>query len=231
LVAGALMAGGDAREVVLGRVRAALATGAGGGGRGGGNEGAGAAAAAPEIPRAYRQAGRAAQPDALVARFCERVGEYRAQVLRASPASLEGVVAGLLGARRVLVPAAPPCAARGFDAVGDDPPLAVGELDRADAVLTGCALAIAETGTVVLDGSASCGRRALTLVPDHHVCVVRASQIVLDVPDAVHALCAGDLMRRPITLVSGPSATSDIELERVEGVHGPRRLDVVVVVG
>jgi L-lactate dehydrogenase complex protein LldG len=215
-VAGALMHG-DARAVVLGRVRAALATG-------------GAGAPAPvAIPRAYRQAGRAIDPDALVALFCERVGEYRAQVHRAPAASLADVVAGLLAGRRVLVPAAPPCAPHGFAALGDDPPLGVRELDGADAVLTGCALAIAATGTVVLDGSAGCGRRALTLVPDHHVCVVRARQIVLDVPDAVAALGRMDVARRPITLVSGPSATSDIELERVEGVHGPRRLDVVVV--
>jgi L-lactate dehydrogenase complex protein LldG len=94
-----------------------------------------------------------------------------------------------------------------------------------DTVLTGCALAIAETGTIVLDGGPESGRRALTLVPDHHVCVVRADQVVATVPDAIAALRAD----APLTLVSGPSATSDIELNRVEGVHGPRRLDVVVV--
>jgi L-lactate dehydrogenase complex protein LldG len=81
----------------------------------------------------------------------------------------------------------------------------------------------------VLDGSATCGRRALTLVPDHHVCIVHAAQILADVPDAIAALRRRDATRRPITLVSGPSATSDIELERVEGVHGPRILDVIVV--
>jgi L-lactate dehydrogenase complex protein LldG len=98
-------------------------------------------------------------------------------------------------------------------------------------VLTGCALAVAETGTIVLDGSAACGRRALTLVVDHHVCVVNADQILAGVPDAIAALSRMDAMRRPITLVSGPSATSDIEFERVEGIHGPRRLEVVVVGG
>ena len=113
--------------------------------------------------------------------------------------------------------------------MADEPPLTARELDGADAVLTGCALAVAETGTIVLDGSAACGRRALTLVLDHHVCVVRAAQIVAGVPDAIAALRRAEATRRPITLVSGPSATSDIELERVEGVHGPRRLDVVVV--
>jgi len=97
-------------------------------------------------------------------------------------------------------------------------------------VLTGCALAIAETGTIILDGGSDQGRRELTLVPDHHVCIVRAEQIVPDVPDAVSRLA--DRARRegpPLTWISGPSATSDIELDRVEGVHGPRRLDVVIV--
>ena len=207
---------GDARDVVLARVRAALGA---------------APAAPPPIPRAYRQAGRAAQGAALVEGFSERVGEYRARVHRATEASLDDVVARLLADRRVLVPASPPCALHGCEVVRDDPPLTARELDGADAALTGCAFAVAETGTIVLDGSAVCGRRALTLVPDHHVCVVRAAQIVADVPDAIAALRRLDVARRPITLISGPSATSDIELERVEGVHGPRVLDVVVVVG
>jgi L-lactate dehydrogenase complex protein LldG len=98
-------------------------------------------------------------------------------------------------------------------------------------VLTGCALAIAETGTIVLDGGARSGRRALTLVPDLHLCIVEAGTIVPSVPDAVGALGHAVAEGRPITLVSGPSATSDIELDRVEGVHGPRRLEVFVVEG
>ena len=207
-----------ARDEVLGRVRAAL----------------GAAPAAVEIPRAYRQAAGAPGADdraAMLALFCERVAEYRARVHRASAGDLEDVVAGLLAARRVAVAAAAPCAVRGFEALLDDPLLSPRDLDCADAVLTGCALAIAQTGTIVLDGSPLCGRRALTLVPDHHVCVVRAEQIVLDVPDAIAAVRRMDAVRKPITLVSGPSATSDIELERVEGVHGPRTLDVVVAGG
>jgi L-lactate dehydrogenase complex protein LldG len=87
---------------------------------------------------------------------------------------------------------------------------------------------VAETGTIVLDSSPACGPRALTLVPDHHVCVVLEAQIVPGVPDAVAALREAAVAGRPITMVSGPSATSDIELQRVEGVHGPRRLDVIV---
>jgi L-lactate dehydrogenase complex protein LldG len=217
---------GQARAVVLGRVRAALA---------GGGSGPPASAPAPAptptaaIARAYRQAGRVVPSEALTARFCERVDEYRARVQRTAAGSLDDVVAGLLAGRRVLVAPAAPCVAVGYEAIGDDPPLASRELAAADAVLTGCALAVAETGTIVLDGTAACGRRALTLVVDHHVCVVHAGQIVADVPDAIAALRRTGAVRRPITLVSGPSATSDIELERVEGVHGPRRLDVVVV--
>lgn len=206
---------GDAREVVLARVRAAL----------------GPAPAAPvEVPRVYRQAGRAlADPAAAVDRFCERVRQYRARVHRVPAGALDEAVADLLAGRRVLVPAQPPCGLRGFTDLRDDPPLTARELDTADAVLSGCALAVAETGTIVLDGSTPCGRRALTLVPDHHVCVVRAEQILVDVPDMIAALRRDEATRRPITLVSGPSATSDIELERVEGVHGPRLLDIVVV--
>ena len=117
----------------------------------------------------------------------------------------------------------------GVEVVIDDPVLSPRALDGLDGVLTGCALAIAETGTIVLDGGERSGRRALTLVPDWHVCVVEAGAIVAGVPDAVAALAPAAAEGRPITLVSGPSATSDIELDRVEGVHGPRTLDVVVV--
>ena len=112
----------------------------------------------------------------------------------------------------------------------DEPPLANRRLDRADGALTGCALAIAETGTIVLDAGAVQGRRALTLLPDLHICVVRAGQIVASVPEAFELLAASVReSARPLTLISGPSATSDIELKRVEGVHGPRRLEVVIV--
>jgi len=206
-----------AREAVLGRVRAALGD---------------PPPPAVAIPRAYRRAAaggaqRAAQD--VVDRFCTRVAEYRTLVHRVSAFELDALVAELVQSGRVLVPAAPPCLPASLDAVCDEPLLIPRELDAADAVLTGCALAIAQTGTIVLDGSAACGRRALTLVPDHHVCVVRGEQIVGDVPDAIAALQRIGATRRPITLISGPSATSDIELERVEGVHGPRRLDVVVV--
>jgi len=133
------------------------------------------------------------------------------------------------GARRIAVPPSAPDLGSGVEVVVDDPPLSPQALDQLDGVLTGSALAIAETGTIVLDGGERSGRRALTLVPDLHVCVVEEDRIVATVPDAVDRLGEAARDGRPITLVSGPSATSDIELDRVEGVHGPRRLEVLVV--
>ncbi|MFJ6102275.1 lactate utilization protein C [Streptomyces sp. NPDC092359] len=174
---------------------------------------------------------RPTAPDDAVALFAERVADYRATVVRCAPDEVAGAVAALLarrGARRVVVPDGfPPAYLTGVDAdlVRDAPPLTVRELDLVDSALTTAALAVAETGTLVLDAGPGQGRRALTLIPDHHLCVVRAEQVVPDVPEAL----AGLDPRRPLTFVSGPSATSDIELDRVEGVHGPRTLDVVLV--
>jgi len=212
----------SAREEVLARVRAALA----------GPDGA--RPAVPEVVRPHARADVA--PEEAVERFAERAAEYRATVHRTSGAEAASVVAGVLaahGAARVGVPPGLDGAWRpeGVELV-EDAGLGAAQLDGLDGVVTGCALAIAETGTIVLDGGARSGRRALTLVPDLHVCVVEAGQVVLSVPEAIAAL--GETVRdggRPITFVSGPSATSDIELNRVEGVHGPRRLEVVLVAG
>jgi L-lactate dehydrogenase complex protein LldG len=201
----------SARDEVLGRVRSAL----------------GAAPAVPEVPREYRAAGSG--DGDVVARFCERVSEYQATVTRVAAADLAATVSELCRGRRIAVPPGGPDVLSGVEVVVDDPPLSPQALDQLDGVMTGCALAIAETGTIVLDSGQRSGRRALTLVPDWHVCVVEASSIVAGVPDAVAALADAARAGRPITLVSGPSATSDIELDRVEGVHGPRTLDVVVV--
>ncbi len=160
--------------------------------------------------------------------LAQRVADYRATVTRTD--DVAGAIAALLaehGARRVAAPPGLPAdwLAAIPEAVRDEPPLAHAELAALDGVVTGCAHAIAETGTITLDGGPGQGRRALTLLPDLHVCVVRADQVLADVPDSIAAL--GDTTR-PVTFVSGPSATSDIELERVEGVHGPRRLAVVL---
>jgi L-lactate dehydrogenase complex protein LldG len=205
----------NAREAVLGRVRAALDGGV----------------PAPEPPRRYRQSGEGDRAE-TVERFASRVGEYRATVHRVRGGEVAEALAGIcreLGARRVGVPLDLPegWVPDGVEAVPDSG-LDPHELDRLDGALTGCAIAIAETGTVVLDGGPGQGRRALTLVPDLHLCVVEEARIVGIVPEAVRALEEAVREGRPLTFVSGPSATSDIELSRVEGVHGPRKLVVLV---
>lgn len=172
----------------------------------------------------------------LVARFCERARDYRAELRRAAGAEVAGLVEAVCrerGVSRLVVPAGLPAAWRpgGVELVADEPPLSPRELDRLDGALTGCTLAIAESGTVVLSGSPHEGRRALTLVPDLHVCVVETERIVGLLPEALELLEREGLERRPLTFVSGPSATSDIELSRVEGVHGPRDLVLVVAAG
>lgn len=190
---------------------------------------------AVSIPRDYRGAalpgGGGAADDGLLDVLEERVSDYGARVTRVPAADVAQAVTdafGRHGVRRVCrAPGVELQSGGGVEVVVDQPLLAARELDRLDGVLTGCALAIAETGTIVLDGSAQCGRRAITLVPDLHVCLVRDEQVVARVPDAVAALAAA--ARRPLTFVSGPSATSDIGFERVVGVHGPRRLEIILV--
>ncbi|MBE3014966.1 LUD domain-containing protein [Microbispora sp. NEAU-D428] len=201
----------SSRDLILARVRRALA-----------------GVPDVEITRAYRGPSRTPGEIRL---FEERVRDYRAVVHVVDEAGVAERVALSLsgrGARRVVVPAgfpAPWLAAADVEAVADDPPLSAADLDAVDGVLTTCAAAIAETGTIVLDTGPGQGRRALTLVPDYHLCVVRAAQVVAGVPDAVALLAPA----RPLTWISGPSATSDIELNRVEGVHGPRTLEVLIV--
>jgi L-lactate dehydrogenase complex protein LldG len=178
----------------------------------------------------------AGAPD-LVELFCERVGEYQATVSRAEGEDVAAAVAGITArhrARRLVVPAGLPAAWRpaGLELVEDYDELTARELERFDGALTGAGLAIAQTGTIVLDGGPDQGRRWLTLLPDLHICIVEAARVVADVPDAI-AILGGAVrsQRLAVTFVSGPSATADIELRRVSGVHGPRRLEVVVVAG
>lgn len=201
-----------AKDVVFARIRAALA----------------AAPVLPlPIPRDYHRGPVSGPGD--VALFAETVADYRARVLRIDTEAIAATVASLVPeSGMVAVPH--DCPGDWLDrvtVVRDDPagPLPDEDLDGVAAVVTGCALGIAATGTIVLDGGAAQGRRALTLIPDHHICVVRADQIVDTVPQGFAALNP----LRPLTFISGPSATSDIELERVEGVHGPRTLDVLIV--
>jgi L-lactate dehydrogenase complex protein LldG len=194
----------SARDDILARVRSALTDAPD--------------APAVSVPRRTRDASLDA-----VSLFCERVADYRAEVERCSTDELDDRLRRALpeGAR-VVVP-------RDLDLDGPgavvDDGLSAAELDALDAVVTRARLGIAETGTIVLDHGPGQGRRAITLVPDHHVCVVAAAQIVADVPDAFDVLEGSGVL----TWISGPSATSDIELDRVEGVHGPRRLQVIVI--
>lgn len=183
----------------------------------------GDAAAPAEVERAYRRAGTLS-PAERTALFCERAGEYRARVERTRDVAS---VVETTGARRLVAPVgvSDGWLPEGVERIADDE-LTPHDLDGLDGVLTGSTLAIAETGTIVLTAGPSEGRRALTLVPDLHVCVVCEEDVVELVPEAFDRLAGVD---RPITLVSGPSATSDIELDRVEGVHGPRNLVIVVV--
>ncbi len=151
--------------------------------------------------------GAAAGSEAVVARFCERAGDYKATVRRIAAADVEDAVAEACreqGARRLAVPPGAPHRVAGLELLIDDPPISARGLDQVDGVLTGCALAIAETGTVVLDGGEQSGRRALTLVPDFHVCLVEAARIHASVPDAIAALAPAAAEGRPLTFVSGP---------------------------
>lgn len=207
------MSSDSAREAVLGRVREALR----------GTERQPLSA----VPRDYRKTRPA---EDLVGVFCEAVADYKATVDRVAADSVPAAIATTArasGARRLLVPDGAPQA--WSDALGEefelvDPAVDNAALEQVDAVITTAAVGIASTGTIVLDHGPGQGRRAVTLVPDLHICVVAERQIADDVPAAMSRL---DPIR-PTTFISGPSATSDIELKRVEGVHGPRTLHVLV---
>ncbi len=196
-----------AREEILGRVRAAI-------GRQPSND----------IPREYRHTTQ----DGLE-QFLERLAHYDARAIQTTETELDAAVQATLKQRQAHDIIAPDGVPAGWlttvNPVKDNPPLNNDALDAADGVLTTCALAIAQTGTIVLDGGPGMGRRALTLLPDYHLCVVRAEQIVPSVPEALARLRTTS----PLTFISGPSATVDIEMVRVKGVHGPRTLDVIVV--
>ncbi|MFB8779135.1 lactate utilization protein C [Streptomyces albogriseolus] len=208
----------SSRERILGRVRRALADVPPG-------------EDAP-VERDYLREHGERTVEEAVDLLAENLADYRAVVHRTDTGSLPGVVAELLAARGAATVLVPPgldtgwLAAAEVTRVPDEAGSTPRELDRVDSVVTACAVAIAETGTIVLDGSPDQGRRRISLVPDHHICVVRVpDQVVASVPQALERLDPA----RPLTWISGPSATSDIELDRVEGVHGPRTLEVVLV--
>lgn len=168
----------------------------------------------------------------------EKVLDYRAGVTRCAASGVTDAIVDALresGARSVVLPDGLPAAwadavaAAGLAVVRDEPPLSRADLNTTDAVLTTVAVAMADSGTIALDHGEGQGRRALTLLPDRHVCVVRADQVVSDVPEGIGRLAPALRARRPVTWLSGGSATSDIELSRVEGVHGPRQLHVILV--
>ena len=212
-----------AREEILARIRAATGPAA---------TSAEVDAAYTALPRGYRRAHHDPAGADIVALFAERAGDYRAVVERVAADGLPAAVAGVLaGISRFVVPDGLPAewlaelpAPVADKIVRDDPPLSARDLDRVFGVVTGCATAIAETGTVILDHGPGQGRRALTLMPDFHLVVVQADQVEADIAGALARLDPA----RPHTLISGPSATSDIEVIRVEGVHGPRNLHILI---
>ena len=213
----------EAREAILARVRDAL--------------GRSQTAPAPEVPRDYRAHSDVTPGSpAAIELLVDRLVDYRANVHRCPPEDVATTLGQVLGeAGSVVVPAGLPpewvdaVTGAGARVLRDTAtePLSHVELDASGAVLTAARVAIAESGTIVLDAEADQGRRAISLVPDRHVCVLQARQVVATVPEAVAIL--GQHPHRPLTWIAGPSATSDIELIRVEGVHGPRTLDVVIV--
>lgn len=174
-----------------------------------------------------------------LAQFAEMVADYRAEVVRVGAGDLPAAISTALrdhGCRSVLVPDGldprwVEASSEAAEVRTESAARTHADLDSADGVVTAAAVGIATTGTIVLDHRADQGRRALTLVPDTHVCVVRTDQVVPDVPQAVERLRPDPGDARPLTWISGPSATSDIELERVEGVHGPRSLVMLLVEG
>jgi L-lactate dehydrogenase complex protein LldG len=209
----------SAKEAILARIRAALAD-------------APESAATPDLSRSAMQRADETLVEELLAELMDRLRDYKATVERVSAAALPAAIAAACaryGVQRLVAPADLPDAwlpAR-VTLLRDDPPLTPVELDGSDGVLTGCACVIAQTGTIIMDGGALQGRRVVSLLPDRHLCVVRAEQVVGLVPEAIAQLASH--ATRPITFISGPSATSDIELARVEGVHGPRTLHVFLV--
>lgn len=213
-----------ARDEVLRRVRAAIAD-------------VPEPDAAVDVPVTWVY-GRPLGTADVLADFVEKVEDYKAGVTRCQPGEVPAALVAALasfGVVSVVLPAGIPLEwadaveAAGLDIRRDDPPLTSQQLNGIDAVVTTAAVGMADSGTIALDHGAGQGRRALTLLPDVHICVIAADQVVSDVPEGIARLAPALRARRPVTWLSGGSATSDIELDRVEGVHGPRHLAVILV--
>lgn len=188
------------------------------------------------VPREYRHKGEY-EDDEIATLFAERVMEYKAVVRRIDQSKLKVAVAKAYsrqGVKKLAIPSGFPAEwlPDSIELMYDNPetPLTNRQLDASDGVITTCALAVAETGTIILDAGRGQGRRVLTLLPDYHLCIVQENQIVELLPEAI-AYFEQQVSKEgaPLTFISGPSATSDIELSRVEGVHGPRRLEVLII--
>lgn len=189
----------ESKDLILGRIRAAA------------------------VPQSRHSRGEIVPQRASIDTFCERVEDYRANVHKVKLQDLDSLLADLCAAKKCLI-------ASGFEfalpSARIDDGFSSAELVEFETTITTCSVGIEESGTIVLDGGPGQGRRAITLIPDHHICIIREDQIVATLEGALERLDP----TRPLTFISGPSATSDIELVRVEGVHGPRKLDVVVLV-
>jgi L-lactate dehydrogenase complex protein LldG len=227
MVEGSVMS--SSKEKILNRIRTAL-------GKSSGNEDKGSVS--PEIVRKYNQKGPL-DGEEMLRQFTVRVSEYRAAAEWVDENHVGKKIAEICekeGVKKLVVPPGleeswVKSAKSSVDLLYDSPEqLSKGELNNSDAVLTGCFLGVAQTGTIILNAGPGQGRRALTLLPDFHICVVKQEQVVGMIPEAIRQL--EEIVKksgRPITFISGPSATSDIELDRVEGVHGPRKLHVLIV--
>ncbi len=212
---------GTARASILGRIRSKLPP-----------QTESAAASYARVPREYTQRGLL-DHETMIALLVDRLVDYDSDVVRLpKDGDVSGAVSFLLakkGETRLIVPPQvdPTWLPAGLDLLPDAPPLKTDAIESAQAVLTPCEVAVASTGTIILKHGPAQGRRVLTLLPDHHLCVVREDQVVESVPEAFARLTGtGDA---PLTTISGPSATADIEMTRIRGVHGPRRLSVILI--
>lgn len=221
MASGRIGAVGSAREVVLGRIRAA---------KGPAPSAEAVQAGWDGVRRDYQRSARHSRAE-VIELLIDRLHDYDAQVMEVPRGEVASAVTKMMtarGVRRLVVPAGlnAELLVEGFEFVVDEG-LSAAELNAVDGVVTECTVAIAETGTIVLQNAPGQGRRAVSLVPDYHLCIVDVGNVVETVPEAMDKLAP--TARLATTFISGPSATADIEMTRIKGVHGPRFLDVILV--